>query len=194
MELTLADWGFVVGNLITDKYVKSLYNIALASGTEREIKDQLLLIKENILYVKKHKKFLKRISLIEDEGKRFIKFLKENYDLLDYLYNFLWVLLKNGRFEMILDISDAYSAYLDKLDGKKVFYITFAKEVSKSVVEQARKGLEEVFGGKVECFVRKDETLIDGVKLQHNSRILDYSLKSKLRMLSSAIKGEYYEN
>lgn len=190
----MAEWGLSVSSAITEKYVESLHKIAVDSGSEKQIKEQLKLVKECIFCFKNYRKFLKRVSLIKDEGRRLVEFLNENFEISDDVYRFMLLLLDNDRFEMILDIIDAYSAYLDKLDGKKVFYITFARDVSREVVDLAEKGLQEIFGGHVECVVKKDESLIDGVKLQHNSRILDYSLKSRLRMLRSAIKGESYEN
>jgi len=179
----------MVSNSATNKYVKSLYDVTISSANERSVAKELSLVKECILCMKDHKIFLKRISLLKDEGERFFKFLSENFELSDSVCNFLGLLLRNKRFDAIVDIADAYSAHLDKLDGKKVFYITFAREVSKDIVESLRCELEEMFGGKIEYIVEKDESLIDGVRLQHNSRILDYSLQSQLRRLSRAING-----
>lgn len=194
MELKLAEWGFSVNNSVVRKYIESIHKTAADSGSQKQVRNELNLVKECILSFKNHEKFLKRISLLKNEGVKFIEFLNENFEISEDIYNFMFLLLDNNRFDMILDIADAYSSYLDKLNGKKIFYITFARDVSKNVVNKMQKNLQEIFGGQIECIIKKDESLIDGVKLQHNSRILDYSLKSRLRRLHSAIRGESYEN
>jgi ATP synthase F1 delta subunit len=134
------------------------------------------------------------MSLLPDEGKEFIEFLKTNLELSVHVGNFLDLLLHNCRFDMILDICNAYSSLLDKVDGKKIFYITFAKKISTSIIDDFTKNLTDIFGGTVECVAREDPSLIDGVKIQYRSRVLDYSAKSRLKRLHGAIRRENYEN
>jgi F-type H+-transporting ATPase subunit delta len=190
----LAEWGFVVGNSVVNRYVKSLYDVAVAGKIEKDVANQIASLKEFILCFKNHKKLLKRVSLLTDEGTKFINFAKEALHLSAEVDNFLNLLLDNSRLGMILEICNAYSAFLDQVKGKKLFYLTFAKEVSDSVVDELEDNLRSVFGGEIECIVGTDSSLIEGMKLQYRSRILDYSLKSRLRRLHSAIRRENYEN
>jgi F-type H+-transporting ATPase subunit delta len=134
------------------------------------------------------------MSLLPQEGERFIEFLKTNLKLSAHVVNFLDLLLHNERFGMIIDICDAYFSLLAKMSGKKFFLLTFAKKVPESIIEDFSLSLVDIFGGEVECIVNEDPSLIDGVKLQYRSRVLDYSLKSRLRRLHGAIRRENYEN
>jgi F-type H+-transporting ATPase subunit delta len=190
----LADWGFVVGNSVTNRYVKSLYNIAAKSGLERDIAKELYSIKSYILSIKNYEKFLKRISLLSEDGIKFVESVKMKLKLSKYMSNFMDLLLHNKRLDVILDICAAYEAFLNQIDNKKFFYLTFAKEISDSLVKQFTEYLEKSFGGKVECIVKHDSSLIDGVKVQYRSRILDYSLKSRLKRLHCVIRSGSYEN
>jgi F-type H+-transporting ATPase subunit delta len=191
----VAEWSFVVGgNAAVSRYVKSLYDVAASMGNERQVGNWLESIKHNIVSVGNYKKFLRRMSLIKSDGLEFIRMLCQELKLPAELENFLTILLKNGKFSMILDVCDCYSAYLDKVDGKKLFFITFAKDVEKQMEEQLRTDLVEVFGGEINCIVSKDASLIDGFCIQHGSKILDYSMRSRLQRLSSAMRKDSHED
>ena len=190
----MTDWNFVVGNSVINRYVRSLYNIAAKSGSERKIAEEFSSIKSYILKIENYNKFLKRISLLADEGIKFVEFLKIKLNLSNYMGNFMDLLLRNKRIGMILDICSTYEAFLNQMDGKKFFHLTFAKGISDSLVKQFTEYLRGVFGEKVECLIKQDKSLIDGVKVQYRSRILDYSLKSRLKRLHCVIKGGDYEN
>lgn len=190
----MADWSFVVGNSVTNRYVRSLYNIAAKSGLERDIAKELYSIKSYILNINGYEKFLKRISLLSEDGIRFVKSIKVKLNLSEYMSNFMDLLLHNKRLDMILDICAAYEAFLDKIDNKKFFYLTFAKDISDSLVKQFTEYLEKAFGGKAECIVNHDQSLIEGVKVQYRSRILDYSLKSRIKRLHCVIRSGSYES
>jgi F-type H+-transporting ATPase subunit delta len=174
--------------------VKSIYAVAAAAGIEDDVKMQLDVIKSCILHIKDYKKFLKKICLLPNEGANFVDFLKANLTLSDELVNFLNLLLHNDRLGLIVDICDAYSAFLDQIRGKKFFYLTCANNVSRVMINRLIDDLKSNFGGEIECVVTKDMSLIGGVKLQYRSRILDYSVRSRLRRLHNAIRRENYEN
>lgn len=190
----MAEWGFEAGNAVVDRYVRALYDVAIKTKKERKVAKELLLIKNAIIGTNKYKRLLRRVSFLSEEGQKFADFLKKNLKLSTEVSNFLSVLLHNNRFGMILEICDAYVLYLDKLDGKKLFYLTLAKEQTKTSMSDLLKNLKSVFGDKIECVTRIDSAIKDGFKLQYQSKVLDYSLKSKLRRLRTAIRRDSYEN
>lgn len=190
----MAEWGFEAGNALIDRYVRSLYEVGKATKNERRIAKELLLIKNTIIEMDSYKKLLKRVSFLSEEGSKFADFLKTNLKLSAEVSNFLNLLLHNNRFGMIIEICDAYAVYLDKLDGKKLLYLTLAKEQTKTSINELLNNLKTVFGDKIECVTRIDPAIKDGFKLQYQSKVLDYSLKSKLRRLRTAIRRDSYEN
>ena len=185
----MAEWGFEAGNALIDRYVSSLYEVGKKTKNERRIAKELLLIKNTIVEMDSYKKLLKCVSFLSE-----VDFLKNNLKLSAEVSNFLNLLLHNNRFEMIIEICDAYAAYLDKLDGKKQLYLTLAKEQTKTSINELLNNLKTVFGDKIECVTRIDPAIKDGFKLQYQSKVLDYSLKSKLRRLRTAIRRDSYEN
>lgn len=190
----MTEWGFEARNTVVDKYVSSLYEVAAKTKCERKVREQLALIKDIIVSMDRYRKLLKRISFLFEEGLKFVDFLKRNLELSTEVSNFLSLLLHKNRFGMIIEICDAYAAYIDKLDGKKLIYLTLAKEQTKTSINDLLKNLKPIFGDKIECVTRIDPAIKDGFKLQYQSKILDYSLKSKLRRLRTAIRRDSYEN
>lgn len=190
----MAEWSFVVGNAIVGRYVKSLYDVAVSMGNERKMADWLESVKRNIIAMENYKRFLKKISLIKSEGEEFIRVLCRELKLPNELENFFAILLKNDKFSMVLSMCDAYLAYLDKIDGKKLFFVTFAKDMTEQRKKQLKTDLVDVFGGEIECVVVKDASLIDGFCIQHGFKILDYSVRSRLKRLSSAMRKDSYED
>ncbi len=190
----MAEWSFVAENSVVNRYIRSIYAVAAKTNIEREVDHQLSLVKECIVRISNYKKLLKRASFLPEQGEALVDFLKTNLELLTEVSNFLDLLLKNNRINIIVDICEAYSAYLDKLDGKKLIYLTIAKEPTQTQMNKLMEDLKSVFGQKIECVTKVDPSLRDGFKLQHQSKVLDYSLKSRLKRLRNAIRRESYEN
>lgn len=188
----MAKQSFAAG--VVDRYVEALFDTAQKSGIEAEVAEQISLIRYSIISLKNHKRYLKRISFFPAEAEKFIGFLQENLDLCNEIDNFLHLLVTNGRIGMIVDICDAYAAHLDKVSGKKTVYLTLPNQRSESEVDDIMSKVKSVFGDKVDCVSDIDPTLMEGFTLQYQSKVLDYSLASKLRRLQSAIRREGYEN
>lgn len=183
-----------VSNMVVNRYIKSLYEVASSQHKEDLCLEELLLIQSSLLTFKNVRKFLKRISLLSDEGVKFIEFLTSELKLDTIVSNFLRMLAKNRRLYFLLDICKEFSQYIDKIRGKKTFYVTAFRKVTKSELNSMKNYFSEVFGGNVDCEIDVDESLMGGFTVQYKSKILDYSVKSRLIRLHSAIKGENYEN
>ena len=185
----MADWSFEAKNSIIDKYVKSLYGVAVSVRIEKVVEKQLTSIKDLVLSMRNRKKYLEMFSLIPQYGEAFILQLKNELKLSKEVGNFLALLLKNKRLSLIAEICSAYLLFIDRTSGKKVFLVTHATDFSRTDKKQLGDNLYKVFGGKIEFVSRKDPSLIDGIKIQFHSKILDYSMKSRLTRLRHVIQG-----
>lgn len=188
------EWGFVEGSSVINRYVSSLYEVASKKGIERKVAHELAQVKKCVTDYSDHEKLLKRVTFLSDDGGKLVNFIKSNVRMSSEVSNFLDLLRTNGRFSMILRMCDAYLAYLDRIDGKKVFHVTLAKKDSAYSADKLVDELQSVFGGQIECVTKFDPSIKDGFKLQYQSKVLDYSLKSKLRRLRIAMRRENYEN
>ncbi|MDR3151478.1 MAG: ATP synthase F1 subunit delta [Holosporaceae bacterium] len=177
-------------NALASRYVGSLHAAAVDMGLEQLVSEQLRSIKKMIMSVGNHEKFLKKLGLLKSIGLRYVEYLKNTLELCGILGNFLDILALNGRINMLPEICDAYEALVDKIAGRKRIFLTFAREIPAQEQSKLRDDLADVFGKNVEYHVHIDPSIIDGFKVQHRSKILDYSIKSKIRRLQNAIGRE----
>jgi F-type H+-transporting ATPase subunit delta len=178
------------GNALDSRYVRSLHAAAIDVKLELLILEQLRAIKKMVMSIDNYKKFLKKLMLLKSFGARYVEYLKNTLGLCDILGNFLELLLFNGRINMLVEICDAYEALVNKIADRKQILLTFARETPISEQSKLRNDLVGVFGENVECRVHIDPSIIDGFKVRHRSKILDYSIKSKIRRLQNAIERE----
>ncbi|MDR1334432.1 MAG: ATP synthase F1 subunit delta [Holosporaceae bacterium] len=181
-------------NSVVNRYVKALYEVSVSLKMEKQILDELKLIKESVSSIDGCEKYLKKISLMVERGKDFVIHLKNVLRLSQQLENFLLLLVKNERLSLLLKICDGYLSFIDKVKGKKFFLITYAGDFSENDRQRLMDNLHSIFGGEIEYVIREDSSLIGGIKVQFRSKILDYSVKSRLARLHRAIKGDVYEN
>ena len=186
METYLSVRGFE--DTVVSRYVRALYEVSI--GRESEFLNQIKAIREAIESLENSERFFKRVSLLPKDGELLVDALTEELGLLPEVGNFLKLVLSNKRFFAILDICKAYEKFFNHMNDTKIFYVTYAKSFSEDVKAELSRHLQELFGGKIEFVSRKDESLIDGLQVRYGSKILDYSIKSKLDRLKMSIKGE----
>lgn len=173
---------------VINRYVKALYEVS--AGQESEFLEQVRAVRKAIESLKNREGLFKRFSLLPKDGEEFINTLVSELELLSEVGNFLKLVLCNKRFSEILDICLAYEKFFDKMNGKKIFHVVYAKSFSKQTKAELSKHLQKLFGGKVDFVARQDASLIDGFQVRYGSKILDYSMKSKLSRLKKSMKGE----
>ena len=181
-------------NPVTDAYVRALYDVAAKHGVVDKVSEELNELKNILTQCKDTRKLLKRISLIKKEAEEFAVFLSKQMKLSEIVSNFLKVLVKNNRFFLLMDICEIYAQRIDQLSGKVKIFVKYADKFTLADKKLLLNNLKPVFGESIECIAEQDKSLIGGIVLQHGSKILDYSVKSKLARLRSAIRGEYHED
>ncbi|MDR3179818.1 MAG: ATP synthase F1 subunit delta [Holosporaceae bacterium] len=179
---------------LVNKYVRSLYAVAVDLKMEQEVLRQLNELKEVIFSIGGFRKFLKKMTFLKCDGALLVQLLKAELDLTEVVVNFLETLRENGRLFMLIDICEAYEVQLNEISGKRRLHLTFARDTSEQEKQAIKKDLAEVFGEKTEYDIQYDSSLIDGFKIQYRSKILDYSALSRIKRLRSAIRRENDEN
>lgn len=178
----------VFGSSVVDRYVKALYEVSV--GREPEFMRQIRAVREAIESLDNREGTLRRFSLLVKDGEAFVDTLVSELELLPEIGNFLKLMLSNKRFSITLDVCAAFEKFCDRMNDKKVFYVTYAKDFSEKSRTQLAQYLQEMIGGTIEFVTQQDKSLIDGLQIRYGSKILDYSMKSKLDRLKKSIRGE----
>ena len=84
---------------------------------------------------------------------------------------------------------DAFLAELARRRGEVTAEVTSAAPLGDEQQKALAAVLRKEYGDKVQMDVKVDESLIGGLIVRVGSRMVDGSLKSKLRKLEFAMKG-----
>jgi F-type H+-transporting ATPase subunit delta len=109
------------------------------------------------------------------------------------LWNFLGVLNLKGRLKYIPEMALAYDDLLDQKLGKIEVDVTVAQRLSPEHLEQVRQRVSQVLGKEAVIHQYVDESVIGGLLLRVQDRLIDSSVRSQLhslkhQMLSSTPK------
>jgi F-type H+-transporting ATPase subunit delta len=97
--------------------------------------------------------------------------------------NFLRVLLKNGRFSEIGNISRRFASVLDERSGLIAAEVISARDLKQDEKDDFRSSLEKLTRKKVTVNYSIDKDIIGGVVARIGSTVYDSSVKTKLENL-----------
>jgi len=104
-------------------------------------------------------------------------------DLTDAIKTFVELLVRNHKFKQADNIIIEFERYSKKQDGVVELQITSARKLDKTTIDQIRN----IFGKHVEENNQVDESIIGGVKIKMEDKILDASLKTQLHSLKQSL-------
>ena len=107
----------------------------------------------------------------------------------DLSRRFVLTVAQNRRLFALAQMIDAFLAELARRRGEVTAEVTSAAPLGDAQQKALAAVLRKEYGDKVQMDVKVDESLIGGLIVRVGSRMVDGSLKSKLRKLEFAMKG-----
>ena len=177
--------------VLASKYAKALYAVAEGKGKVPEFLEEVKAVSKSLRSMQDGEKLFKRFSLMPKDGEQLISTLTDDLGLRGEVKNFLRLILWNHRFSEILDICKSFEDLCDEVKGR-VFHVTFAKDFSEEKKQELRDSLKKAdeVSLNVKIVEDQDDSLIGGFQVRHKSKLMDYSVKSKLFRLRAALKGK----
>lgn len=185
---------FVKSNAVVNNYVRALYDVASKQKKLKRVSEEIAALKEVLQQCENYPQLLKKVALTKEGSFSFATLLAQELEFSTIVFNFLKILAKNKRLFLLMSVCEVFAAYQDKMQGKVKIFVTYAKKFGATEKKSLLENLKPLFGESIECVTEKDPSLIDGFVLRHGSKVLDYSVKSKIMRLRNAIKGDSYEN
>jgi len=106
-------------------------------------------------------------------------------DLKDIIAVFVKIIVRDHKLKQAENICEEFIRYAKKQAGEVAIKVTSARELDKSTLEKIKK----IFGNKVESVRNVDESLLGGVTVKLEDRILDASLKTQLNKLKLSLNS-----
>ncbi len=124
----------------------------------------------------------------DDQG-RAIAAVAERAEFADLTRRFVGLVAANHRLFALPDMIRAFRAILAQRRGEVTAEVTSANPLSESQSAAIAGALRASVGAKVTIEARVDPDLLGGLVVKVGSRMVDSSLRTKLRKLQIALKG-----
>ena len=162
------------------EYAAALYTLAAEEERAGDYSEALTmlagLLRENPDYIE----LLASPGISMDERRAAIDEAFGGDAVMDNLASFLKLLCERGHIREIFTIIDEYQALYKSASGVSTAYVSSAAPMSEEEAEALRKKLEQKLGHRVELKLSVDESLIGGVVVRVDGKIMDGSIKSRL--------------
>lgn len=171
---------------ISNEYAEALFALALENDRIKEYSEALDIVWKIICDNPEYMDFLaspdiskqERISSIESA-------FKENFP--EHIVSFLSLLCDRGRIRNLEDCIKDYKKLSNAADGLSTAYVVSAVELSDDEKSALVIKLEKLCGHRVELDCSVDATLIGGLKVTVDGKVIDGSVKQKLHELKGAM-------
>lgn len=172
--------------MFAKEYAKALYELALSSNAIDEINENFKTLLDGILENEDYIKVLTypRISNIKKKKSISDVCKSMNKTFIDFLY----VLIDNNRIGNIKEIYDEYENIIEQNNNIIYADVTTASKLNKSQLGLLANNLSKYFSNKKVVINEViDETLIGGVKVVADGKLIDLSLTNRLESLMNQI-------
>ncbi|MCR4284116.1 MAG: ATP synthase F1 subunit delta [Parcubacteria group bacterium] len=115
---------------------------------------------------------------------------KDEDEVKNIINKFVDLLIKNNDLSKAGKIYDIFSSLWNKAEGIVESEVTTAKKLDKESIESLKNFLIKQSKAKKMIIREKiDKNILGGMIVRYNDKILDRSLKTKIKNLSNSIKG-----
>lgn len=167
-------------------YAQSLLDLAKERNVAEPIGEDLKAIAEGIETDAAFKLFIVDPSIsTEKRAAALKKAFAGKVDQL--LLNFLGVLNVKGRLPMLAAISDAYQTLLDEMFGKIEVDVTVAQRLSPDELSLVQQKVSQALGKSAVVHQYVDESIIGGLVLRVQDRLIDASVKYQLQAIKEQL-------
>lgn len=168
------------------EYAEALFAVACEENSKDEYAQALESVKNDFEENPEYMEFLlcpgipmsERLSAIEEAftGK-----------LPEYIVYFLQLLCEKGRIQWLSDCVKEYNALVDASENVAEAVVTTAVELTQSEKERLKTKLEKMLGRSVEIECVTDPSVMGGVLIETEGRVIDGSLRRRLNEVKDVI-------
>lgn len=174
-------------SLLGKRYANALLNIAIENGNIDQYKQDL----EDLVYyfntVPEFKPFINNPQVTKEDKKKVLcKIFGEDTDVL--FLNFVQILIDKERVNYIQDILENYKTLLNEYKNIVLIKVTSAIELEDEEIEKIKEKYKKDYkDSKIEVQNIVDKDILGGLKIQIGDKIIDATLKTKLKGLKEYI-------
>ncbi len=172
--------------LIAKIYAEPAFELAVEDGTEQRLLDEILAVNKIFAANADFASIFANIAVPSAAKVDLIRrVLAEKISPL--ALNLLISIVKRDRTGFLPDIISVLQMLLDRRNNIKIVYVVFAQQPSQTRLEEFRQNLRNQIGADVKLNIGVDASLIGGVILRMDDRVIDGSVKNMLQKAAAKI-------
>ncbi len=174
---------------ISGRYATALFELAVDNGQLDAVAGDLAGIEKMLAESEDMVRLIRSPLLGREDQARGIAAVLERAGCGELVSRFAGVLAQNRRLFVLPKAILDFRTLLARHRGETIAEVISATPLADAQLEQIRKSLSQAAGRDVVMNTKVDEALIGGLVVKLGSRMIDGSIRSKLKNLQLAMKG-----
>jgi F-type H+-transporting ATPase subunit delta len=175
---------------VASRYAAALADVALKEKIADRVKSDLGAFVEAWLPSADLRNFLETPAVGHEIKQRVIQEIAERMDLTPAVRNFVHLLVKHHRTELLHEIRQAFGSELNARLGIAEADVSSARELSAGERQQLTAALEKRTGKAIDARFREDKSLVGGAVVRVGSTVYDGSVREQLSRLREQLEAE----
>jgi len=172
--------------IIARRYAKALFEISSERSILERVFAEIVSFEESLKANTNFRLFMNSQDVSKKEKQaKLEKALQDR--ISNVFFNFLLVLLRKNRETILSDIAREFQWMVDKRQKRMRAFATTAVPLDKKAVKNLKAALDTAFGYDIQLQNHVDESILGGVIVNVDGKLLDGSLKSQLAILKSQL-------
>lgn len=174
---------------LAGRYATALFDLAEEQNAIDQVAGDLGGIQDMIDESEDLRRMVQSPVISRDDQGRAMDAVLEQAGISDLARRFVGVVAANRRLFALSDMIAAYGRLVSRHRGEVSAEVTSASALSPAQLEAVTDALAGILGGKVVVSATVDPALIGGMVVRVGSRMVDFSLNTKIEKLQLAMKG-----
>ena len=172
---------------ISKEYAEALFILGAEIGSENEFLNNLKMISKSF---EDNSDFLPFLSSPDIPMDKRTKALDTAFgdSVHEYVLSMVKLLCKKGRIMLFDDCIKSFNALLQAKNMKSEAIITTAVALTDDEKSAIRDKLEKIYNKTIELKLKIDPSILGGVVIELDSKMIDGSLRSKLQDIKDVMK------
>jgi F-type H+-transporting ATPase subunit delta len=175
---------------VSSRYAAALADVALEQNSAERVKGDLAAFADAFSSSADLRNVLESPAVGNDVKQRVVDALAAYMDLAPAVRNFVHLLVKHRRTELLREIQQAFDKELNARLGIAEAHITSARALNDGEKEQLVGALARRTGKKIEAHFHEDESLVGGAVVRVGSVVYDGSVREQLTRLREQLEAE----
>ena len=168
------------------EYASALFTLAVEEGKQREYFDSLETVKTVFTQNSEYIDFLNSFSIPKSER---VDAIEEAFgkSLEEHVVSFVKLLCEKDKISEFFECVEIYKELLDLYENVAVAKVTSSTELKEEEKTKLKEKLEKAYGKKVVLDIKVDKSLICGIVVEIDGKIIDGSIRKSLGNVKEVI-------